>query len=64
VSTQLLIFKKVERIRQVGTILLRVIQTADNDVIKARADSYFTRLLNILAKLNSKASDELGGRIY
>ncbi|KAH8589558.1 hypothetical protein B0O99DRAFT_581491, partial [Bisporella sp. PMI_857] len=53
----------VERIRIAGTTLLQVIQTVDNEAIKVRAHSYFTRLLNVLAKLNSKASDELSSNI-
>ncbi|KAH6669861.1 hypothetical protein B0J14DRAFT_597365 [Halenospora varia] len=53
----------VERIRRVGIILLQVIQTVDNEAIKVRANSYFTRLLNVLARLNSKASDELSSNL-
>ncbi|KFZ19568.1 hypothetical protein V502_03532 [Pseudogymnoascus sp. VKM F-4520 (FW-2644)] len=49
----------VERIRFVGTILLEMIQNINNEAIKARVDSYFRRLLDTLAKLNSKASEEL-----
>lgn len=33
----------------------------DNDTIKSRATAYSRRLLDILAKLDSKASDDLGG---
>ncbi|PLB55753.1 hypothetical protein P170DRAFT_506282 [Aspergillus steynii IBT 23096] len=49
----------VERIRRVGTILLALIQNVDNDIIKKRANSYFERILDSLARLNSKASEEL-----
>lgn len=42
-----------------GTILLEMIQNVDNEAIKSRVNSYFRRLLNLLAKLNSKASEEL-----
>ncbi|KAL2829871.1 hypothetical protein BJY01DRAFT_261136 [Aspergillus pseudoustus] len=49
----------VERIRHVGMILLEMIQNVDNEVIRARANMFFTRLLDLLAKLDSKASAEL-----
>ncbi|CAP93482.1 Pc16g08120 [Penicillium rubens Wisconsin 54-1255] len=49
----------VERIRHVGTILLEMMQNVDNELIRARANMFFTRLLDLLAKLDSKASAEL-----
>ncbi|KAH6884800.1 hypothetical protein B0T10DRAFT_564230 [Thelonectria olida] len=49
----------VERIRWVGTILLEMVQNVDDEAIKPRVNLYFTRLLDVLAKLNSKASEEL-----
>ncbi|CAK7220638.1 hypothetical protein SBRCBS47491_004256 [Sporothrix bragantina] len=49
----------VERVRCVGSILLEMIQTASNEIILGRARSCFARLMEILAKLDSKASDEL-----
>ncbi|KAJ0416486.1 hypothetical protein BJY00DRAFT_316868 [Aspergillus carlsbadensis] len=49
----------VERIRHVGTTLLEMMQNVDNEVIRARANMFFTRLLDLLAKLDSKASAEL-----
>lgn len=49
----------MERIRRVGSILLQLAHNAINGTVKARADSIFTQLLEILAKLDSKASDEL-----
>lgn len=52
---------QVERIRRVGVILLELIQTLDDIALKTRAQSFFRRLLDTLAKLNSKASDDLGG---
>ncbi|KAI5456980.1 hypothetical protein BGZ63DRAFT_417339 [Mariannaea sp. PMI_226] len=48
----------VERIRWVGTILLEMVQNVD-EAMKPRVNSYFSRLLDLLAKLNSKASEEL-----
>ncbi|KAF2005656.1 hypothetical protein P154DRAFT_423924 [Amniculicola lignicola CBS 123094] len=50
----------VERIRSVGSILLELAQTIDNETMKTRAWSYSQRLLDVLARLNSKASDEVG----
>ncbi|KAH8653747.1 hypothetical protein BX600DRAFT_501295 [Xylariales sp. PMI_506] len=49
----------VERIRWVGSILLEVIDNAPNETIRGRAERYFQRLLDVLAKLNSKSSDVL-----
>ncbi|KAF2466652.1 uncharacterized protein BDR25DRAFT_205149, partial [Lindgomyces ingoldianus] len=49
----------VERIRRVGTILLELRLTTSNDAIRKRARTYGRRLLDILAMLNSKASDDL-----
>ncbi|KAH7121441.1 hypothetical protein EDB81DRAFT_813956 [Dactylonectria macrodidyma] len=49
----------VERIRQVGTIILEMIQNISGDPIKARLETYFGRLLDVLSKLNSKASEGL-----
>ncbi|KAL5315022.1 hypothetical protein ACEPPN_017673 [Leptodophora sp. 'Broadleaf-Isolate-01'] len=49
----------VQRIRLVGTILLEMVQNVESDAIKLRLESYFKRLLDILSKLNSKASEEL-----
>ncbi|KAH7371467.1 hypothetical protein BKA64DRAFT_587502 [Cadophora sp. MPI-SDFR-AT-0126] len=49
----------VQRIRLVGTILLEMIQNIKSDAVKSRMQSYFKRLLDILSRLNSKASEEL-----
>jgi hypothetical protein len=38
---------------------LEMIQNVDNELIRARANMFFTRLLDLLAKLDSKASAEL-----
>ncbi|KAN0104853.1 hypothetical protein V8E51_010598 [Hyaloscypha variabilis] len=49
----------VEKIRQVGANLLQIMQTIGNAQIGGRAELYFTTLLDILTKLDSKASDSL-----
>ncbi|KAH7394602.1 hypothetical protein BKA66DRAFT_566964 [Pyrenochaeta sp. MPI-SDFR-AT-0127] len=51
----------VQRIREVGSILLQLIQNTSHKGIKGRAEFIFAQLLDLLAKLDSKASDELGG---
>ncbi|KAH7174194.1 uncharacterized protein B0J16DRAFT_348273 [Fusarium flagelliforme] len=51
----------VERIRRVGTILLHLVDNAENETIERVARSQFDNLLDLLAKLDSKASDELAG---
>jgi hypothetical protein len=40
-------------------MLLEMAQTTDNEAIKMRASLFFTRLLDLLAKLDSKASEKL-----
>ncbi|KAI0103914.1 hypothetical protein GGR51DRAFT_522888 [Nemania sp. FL0031] len=52
---------QVERIRLVGVVLLEIIENADNEAIKERAESYFARLLDTLARLNSKMTEEAPG---
>lgn len=42
----------------VGTILLEMIETVDDESIKRRANLYLDRLIDGLAKMNSKASEE------
>ncbi|KAI8238196.1 hypothetical protein K4K53_004501 [Colletotrichum sp. SAR 10_77] len=49
----------VEKLRQVGVALLEIIHSVTNDAISARAKSLFGTLLDILARLNSRVSDEL-----
>ncbi|KAK6209918.1 hypothetical protein QIS74_11502 [Colletotrichum tabaci] len=49
----------VEKLRQVGVALLEIIHNVSSEVISARARSLFGTLLDVLARLNSKVSDEL-----
>ncbi|KAM0428518.1 hypothetical protein ACHAPT_006878 [Fusarium lateritium] len=49
----------VQRIRRVGTIVLQVGQTVRHETIKARSETLLTHLLDLLAKLDSKASDSI-----
>ncbi|KAH8585377.1 hypothetical protein B0O99DRAFT_696559 [Bisporella sp. PMI_857] len=49
----------VERIRRVGSILLQLVHNSINETITAQAHSIFTQLLEMLAKLDSRACDEL-----
>ncbi|KAJ6011682.1 hypothetical protein N7499_013345 [Penicillium canescens] len=48
-----------EKIRRVGSLLLELAHTAENDVVKFRANQCAIRLIDMLARLNSKASDVL-----
>lgn len=57
----MLIGVQVERVRRVGTILLELVHNADNKTIEGVARSLFERFLDLLAKLDSRASDELAG---
>jgi hypothetical protein len=54
---------QVERIRRVGSLLLELAQNTENDIIQDRARSQFEQLLDFLAKLDSKASDDLDNRL-
>lgn len=45
--------------RVVGSILLELTQNVENDVVRGRASSLLSSLLDILARLDSKASEEL-----
>lgn len=49
----------MERIRRVGIVLLEMICNEEDETIKLRAKHYFTRLLHILTRLDSHASDEM-----
>ncbi|KAF9870933.1 hypothetical protein CkaCkLH20_11605 [Colletotrichum karsti] len=49
----------IELMRVVGSILLELSQKVENDVIRSRASSLLSSLLDILARLDSKASEEL-----
>ncbi|KAF4918616.1 hypothetical protein CGCVW01_v008710 [Colletotrichum viniferum] len=49
----------IELMRVVGSILLELSQNVGNDVVRGRASSLLSSLLDILARLDSKASEEL-----
>ncbi|KAF4782821.1 hypothetical protein HER10_EVM0003273 [Colletotrichum scovillei] len=49
----------VEKLRQVGVALLEIMHNINNEAISTRARSLFGTLLDILARLNSRISDEL-----
>lgn len=49
----------MERIRLIGSAILQIAQTVDDNNLKERANLLFKKLLDLLARLNSKASDEL-----
>ncbi|KAF6808263.1 hypothetical protein CSOJ01_07676 [Colletotrichum sojae] len=49
----------VEKLRQVGVALLEIMHSVRNEAIAARARTLFGTLLDILARLNSRVSDEL-----
>ncbi|KXH49539.1 hypothetical protein CSIM01_03827 [Colletotrichum simmondsii] len=49
----------VEKLRQVGVALLEIMHNVGNEAISTRARSLFGTLLDILARLNSRISDEL-----
>jgi hypothetical protein len=51
--------KKVTKIRRVGATLLEVMHQVDTPQIASRAKLLFPLLLDVLAKLDSRASDEL-----
>ncbi|KAL0932292.1 uncharacterized protein CTRU02_213245 [Colletotrichum truncatum] len=49
----------VEKLRQVGVALLEIMHSVGSESISTRAKSLFSTLLDILARLNSRVSDEL-----
>ncbi|KFY71819.1 hypothetical protein V499_08010 [Pseudogymnoascus sp. VKM F-103] len=49
----------VQRIRVVGSVLLEMTFNPENETIQERAKNYFVKLLDILGRLDSKASDEM-----
>ncbi|KAL2828582.1 hypothetical protein BJY01DRAFT_228369 [Aspergillus pseudoustus] len=49
-----------EKIRHVGSLLLELAHGAKNQVVKSQANQCAMRLINMLVRLNSKASDVLG----
>ena len=51
--------KKVEQIRHVGSILLELSHKAGSEAIKERAGGYLSGLLDVLSRLDSRASDAL-----
>lgn len=50
---------KVMKIRRVGATLLQVMQSSGNAQIVSRAKMLFPPLLDVIAKLDSRVSDEL-----
>lgn len=50
--------KQIEQIRLAGSVLLELSQNQDGDV-KEEAGIQLTRLVDVLSRLNSKATDEL-----
>lgn len=52
---------KVEKLRQVGVILLQISHQVSNETIVARAKMLLTRLLDLIARLDSRSSDKPGG---
>ncbi|KAL2786512.1 hypothetical protein BJX66DRAFT_312671 [Aspergillus keveii] len=49
----------VEQVRHVGSILLQLSQSVSSETIKSHADLCLSRLVNVLSRLDSKASDAL-----
>ncbi|KAL5330378.1 hypothetical protein ACEPPN_003905 [Leptodophora sp. 'Broadleaf-Isolate-01'] len=52
---------QVQRLRKVGSIILELVHNASNESIKSRAQSQLVQLLDVLAQLDSRASDGLRG---
>ncbi|KAH6671558.1 hypothetical protein F5X68DRAFT_141421 [Plectosphaerella plurivora] len=50
----------VEKLRQVGVILLEISHRVSSEAIATRAKALFGRLLDIIARLDSKSSDNFG----
>ncbi|CAH0057186.1 unnamed protein product [Clonostachys solani] len=48
-----------EKIRRIGSVLLKITHDATDEVVKTRANQCAERLVDMLARLNSKASDIL-----
>jgi hypothetical protein len=51
---------KSEKIRWIGSLLLEITHDASNEVVRTRANQCAMRLVEMLARLDSKASDNLG----
>ena len=58
-ANKLLPFGQVERVRCVGSILLSIVNNAPTVELERRAQTQFTQLLDVLVRLDSKASDSL-----
>lgn len=52
-------YPQVERIRHVASILLELVQTVENNTLKDRVRSQLEKILDFLARLDSKASDAI-----
>ena len=52
---------QVEKFRSVGVILLEISHRVSDEAIAARAKALFARLLDLIARLDSRTSDNLGG---
>lgn len=50
----------VEKLRQVGVILLEISHRVSSEAIATRAKALFGRLLDLIARLDSKSSDNFG----
>lgn len=51
---------KSEKIRWIGSLLLEITHDASNEIVRTRANQCAMRLVEMLARLDSKASDNLG----
>ncbi|KAH8735247.1 hypothetical protein BGZ61DRAFT_473857 [Ilyonectria robusta] len=52
----------VEKLRQVGVSLLEIVHQNVNDAVSSRAQSLLSTLIDIIARLDSRVSDELSGQ--
>ncbi|KAK7424346.1 hypothetical protein QQX98_000614 [Neonectria punicea] len=52
----------VEKLRQVGASLLGIAHQNTNNTVSSRAQSLLTALIDIIARLDSRVSDELSGQ--
>ncbi|KAH6897468.1 hypothetical protein B0T10DRAFT_584204 [Thelonectria olida] len=51
----------VEKLRQVGVSLLEVVHQSENATVSSRAQSFLSTIIDIIARLDSRVSDELSG---
>ena len=49
----------MDKVRRVGAILLELLHNSDNATIRTQAEVLFSALLDILSRLDSKASEGL-----